>query len=147
VSGTSVLRCDITHWHGWRDHAAKTTLWRQGTASWSFDITLASVTTGGLHVEVSEFKIAADTAEGGDWFADVVRWLMDLFGSHMDNFCSVIRTIFAQLFDRLQLQRRVQDNLNGCAMFVFPGGQEFKMSNPIFNDALDLIVDTQYEFY
>lgn len=147
VSGTSVLKCDITHWHGYRDGAAHTPYWRQGTVTWKFSITLSSVTAGGLHVDVTDLDIKTETSEGGDWFYELVKWLTSIFGGQFDNFSSAIRTILSGLFDRLQLQRRVQENLNGCGMFVFPGGKEFKMYNPVFNNELDLIVNTQYEFY
>ena len=148
VRGTSLLRCDVTHWTGFRDVAGTPTLfWRQGKATWEFSVTLSSVTTGGLHADVSDVTITTETSQDGDWLYHLVEWLSRLFHGQLDNFCSGIRTTLTRLIKGENLQRRVQNNLNGYGMFVFPGGQQFKMSDPVFNDELDLLVNTQYEFY
>jgi hypothetical protein len=147
VSGTSTISCDITNWGGFRDHAASTVWWRQRQLTWASTITLGSVTEGGLTASVSDVNYVDTPTDGGDWLAEMFGSIDKLFGSQSDNFLSAMKNAFSNAIQQMNLKQVLERNLNGSSMFIFPGGQEFKISNPIFNNELDLLANIKYEFY
>jgi hypothetical protein len=156
VNGASVIRADCIHWHGIPHHSLKDTWWRSGSTSWALTLTLSSVTTGALAVNVAPTEQELETSirnntkceEGGDWIEALAEALAHLFRQKLDNFTDCIVSDLKSIYDDLaRLVEEVEKSLNGTSIFVFPGSQEFKMKDPCFNNELDLLVKTEYEFY
>jgi hypothetical protein len=162
VSGTTEIRVHCVHFEFGGGIATAVIFgmpkdlewWRTGSLQWKFTITLSSVTSGELSVEITpsseDFKKSIEPLkfeEGGNLFYQYEEAMLKLFGSKFDDFherCTDhLNTLFGKTVDVIEMTKK---NLNSN-VFVFPGGKEFKMKDPCFNNELDLLVKTEYEFY
>jgi len=148
VSGSFVMRLDFTHWHGYRNASAPTKFWRQTTLPWSLPLELRGVKDGGLKIDVSTPSIGpAKPEEGGDWLAELAREIGNAFKVPMDNCNAVMTRDLTRAIQNARLDDRAHEVLNSCGAFVFPGGDEFLMYDPVFNEELDLLAYIKYNFY
>lgn len=149
ISGVSTIKLDVRHWGGARKSVFSqiSDYWHQGEVKWSTSITLSSVTTGSLSANVAPVEYVASNTSGKDKNTEILEGFTKLFGGTVLTMTTTIKEVLSQAFASLRLQEEIQYKLNSCNIFVFPGGQEFRMSDPIFNNELDLLANIQYEFY
>lgn len=113
------------------------------TVEWDINITVDSVRQGGLEI------IMNLPENESDWFKVTTEhtdnWLMD--GGTM---AQVADEVAGHVEDRTSIREvanELQNALKGTGKFVFPGAGTFLYKNPMYNNELDLLVETSYNGY
>ncbi|MFZ1829470.1 MAG: hypothetical protein WAW42_12020 [Candidatus Competibacteraceae bacterium] len=148
---TSVFTIAVTHWYGIEGHAVTSECGLTFTVPVTYTITLLGVSDGALQVSVTESYPQEPPNEVSDtdyfWLITGTTGSWSFWVSVQDTFDSVLaKGIAACIPDALppDMKTALETSLN-LAPFVFPGGAQLYMKNPLFTDAGDLTVGMSFK--
>ena len=140
-----------THWYGIEGHAASYTYFIGFSIMATITITVVGVIDGKLQTQVA-FTIdglqpAAASGEPDRWHlgnqeGDPAVWKH--IGDTKDDVVSDLLKAAGDAVRPVGLEKAIEDNLN-LTPFVFPGGSQLNMINPVFNDEGDLLLGLSYK--
>jgi hypothetical protein len=145
IKGSSEIYMKSERWIGIKYHAISASLKLGMHVEWSTTISLTSVERGELEVTVSPLKVEERVLDEAGWGAALERNFSPNFAQQCAHLLRELSGIAKRAVDVPRLQRGITEALNGMNSFIFPGGGDFKMFNPRFNEHRDLIVDLQWE--
>ena len=140
---------DYIHWYGLEGHAAKDEFHVWYEVPLTITIKLLGVMDGQLQVESTDWTITPDHPYGDPYGWYIVRtsgsystWstISSTTDAVIDNMCKM--AIPEGVLP--SVTTAIENNLN-LTPFVFPGGAELFMANPVFNDECDLLLGLQYK--
>lgn len=143
VSGHSEVYYKAQVWAGIKYHALEEDAWQKSTLDWSVIITLDSIKDGNLNVTVDKHIPDANSSDGGNWLGKLEKLLNKNFNQHGQD----IKALLLRIVDAEGIASSIKANLNTSNRFVFPGGQQFNMYDPVFNNERDLLANVRYLFY
>ena len=112
---------------------------------WSTSINLLGVVQGELQVQVTQLNVVEKLLDESGWFTALDRVTSPAFSVACLEMLGTLRGLVEQAVDPATLQQRITEKLTCVNAFVFPGGGDFRMFNPRFNEHRDLVVDLRWE--
>ena len=116
-------------------------------AMWITTITLKAVEKGALDVGVATSTPIVNTVIN-ESSNDTLDKIKKVFGNDLQKFnealAEKIKTSAAEKITNKNLAKTLRDGLAETNQFIFPGGGTFKMKDPTFNNAGDLLVGLTY---
>jgi hypothetical protein len=140
-----------THWYGIEGHAVTSTCQIWYNVPLAITITFLGVIDGKLQVKVSTStrEPAPNTVYGDPYGWDItkVEGNSSIWKDVSDTLDQVINSAVAAAMPgalATGVEKAIADNLN-LTPFVFPGGNQLNMINPVFNDEGDLLLGLSYK--
>lgn len=151
INRTTNLGITTTHWYGIKGHAASNKYSVFYSIPLQITIRLLGINDGKLVVSVDrEIHDDSDNTVYGDpygWFITKSEGEYSIWKSVSDTTDKIINHIVpaASLEAELpQLEQQISESLR-LSPFVFPGGNQLFMSDPLFTDNGDLIIGLKYK--
>lgn len=145
IKGSSEMFFSTQRWLGIKYHAASSYVKLGIHLDWSTVVTLRSVQRGELEVDVAPLKVEERELDESNFGARIDRTFVAGLEGQCKSQVRELTSIVKNAVDTSTLQQRIKYMLNNMNSFVFPGGGDFKMTNPRFNEHRDLIVDLTWE--
>lgn len=143
VTGYAEYNYEAKVWAGIKYHALEEIASQKAWVNWHLTITMDSVTGGGMNVVVKKDIPDAGNSNDGNWLGK----LENLLNSDFSNYGISLRNTLLSSVNEDRIASDLTTIFNGMNRFVFPGGQTFKIVNPVFNNNLDLITNLKFLFY
>jgi len=141
LTGSSQIFMRHQRWYGVKHHAIDKVEALGVLLEWSTTISLTSVERGELEVDVSPLIVQERMMGKTGWIGIESDGLPPEFNDILLNLSRKVKEAFAVP----ALQSGIEEAINGMNSFVFPGGADFKLFHPRFNEHRDLILDLQWE--
>ncbi|WP_191298826.1 hypothetical protein [Lentzea cavernae] len=142
---------DYTHWYGIEDHAAKVNFWVRYHVPQTLTMTLDGADDGALQVTVVVDTPQPDPLELYDmpygWLIADSGGSQSIWAGVQETLEKTVDTIVTSLVDR-QLGDQVEDDVQrrvNLAPFVYPGGSQLFLVDPVFNNAGDLLFGVSHK--
>ncbi|WP_330854295.1 hypothetical protein [Lentzea sp.] len=142
---------DYTHWYGVEGHAVKTNFWVDYHVPQTLTMTLAGADDGALQVNVVDETPQPDPTELYDmpygWCIADSGGDQSIWAGVEETLEKTVNTIVESLIDR-QLKDEVEkdvQNLVDLVPFVYPGGAQLFLVDPVFNNAGDLLFGVSHK--
>jgi hypothetical protein len=145
IKGSSEMFYYTERWIGIKYHALSSMVKLGTHLDWSTVVTLRSVQRGELEVDVAQLKVEERVLDEDNFGARIDKTFVAGLEEQCKTMVREVTAIVQHAVDPSTLQERITEQLRGLNTFVFPGGGDFKMTNPRFNEHRDLIVDLMWE--
>ena len=113
---------------------------------WDTKIKWSITKNGKLYVEVEHKDYDPIVHQKETGLIEIAEVFISDIKKGIGEIASDISGEFERRFKRMKIGTAIESNLNSLVPFVFPGGRQFSMKNPAFNDELDLLLDMTYRF-
>lgn len=162
VSGSNYIKvdvktcfsCEFTHWHGIKNNPLTAKTWWKAyyEVPLNLEIHLKGIMDGSMTVHVIDKTpprhpgmVVPYDEEYLVKFEGEVGIFIDIYKASGAVFNDVAHLMIEADFAKKEIKKHLQDALNVNSCFVFPGGKQFFMKTPRFNNNCDLIVTIEYK--